>query len=457
MTARHLSPGVLLLTLLAGCLSSGDPESRTDYVAALATRQAEDAAALIPESGVLTLEHCIDLALERNLVLRATELERQLAEIDSDAAFASFLPRIELGALRTMMSKPPVMSFGDQSAQTSDQRVTELTLTAYQPLFTPQAWLLHSAVKKGEDVAELSLARARQRVVLQVTALYYSCLGLEAAQEGLTAEERHAEALLLEVEARHTEGLVSRAIREDAETFLLAKRNDREANHRALLRENAGLLAFLDLPPLTPLTLAPPPPPLSRPDAPLEELVTDALLLRPELDLADRVVDIRRDEVRMAVAAFLPDLFVSGGYSHTSDSFLLYPNFWFLGFSGALTLFDGLRNLAEHDTAEVRVERAILEREEQALVVILEVLEARRIAEDASAGRRLAKQNREAVEARLAEVEALWNEGMAEESDRLRALAERAQARAVERVSEYQERVALATLDDVAGYGRSER
>jgi outer membrane protein TolC len=454
--ARHLLPGVLPLTLLAGCLSSGDPESRPDHVAALAARQAEDAAALLPADGALSLDDCIHLALERNLILRSTELERQLAEIDTDIAFANFLPRIEANFNRNMMSEPPVIDFGGQQAQISDQRVTDLTFTAYQPLFTPQAWLLHSAVKKGEDVAELALARTRQLVVLQVTALYHSCLELAAAQGGLVAEVQHAEVLRREIEARAAEGLVNRAVREEAELFVMAKWNDLEANHRALIREKAGLLASMDLPPLTPFRLAPPPPPVSRPEIPLEDLVTDALLRRPELHLSDRVIDIRRDEVRMAVAAFLPDLFAYGGYSTTTDSFLVFPNFWLLGFTGALTLFDGLRNIGEHDAAELRVEQALLEREEQALAVILEVLEARRIAEDARSSRRLAEQNRAAVEARLVEVEALWGEGMAEESDRLQALADRARALAMERVTEYRERVALATLDDVTGYGRSD-
>ena len=153
----------------------------------------------------------------------------------------------------------------------------------------------------------------------------------------------------------------------------------------------------------------------------------------------------------MAIAAFLPKLFAYGGYSSTTNSFLLYQNFWFYGLQGAITLFDGLSNLGKLNAAEVRELEALLERQEAAMAVILEVIEARRIVLDAAQARRLATKTLKAAQARLDETEALWAEGLADESDRLAAIARRNRARSTERVTALQEGIAIATLLDVAG------
>ncbi len=453
----HASTGIVLLTaLVTGCSSLGDAESRKDHVADHRRQQAEAAELLIPENGVLELHECIRLALDRNLAIRASELEKQLAEIDSDIAFSGFLPRIGAEYQRQNLTDPPVVLFENAAAQIADQRVTDFTINAYQPIFTPQAWILYSARKKGEDISELVLMRTRQLIVLEVTARYYTCLSIRAEEEGLATDLKLAEQICLEIRERHAEGLVSAAGREEAEAFVLARRLGIDQNRRALEREKAGLLRTMDLPPLAHLELVAPPPLVSPTERALEDLITDALLTRPELHLSDRVIDIRRDEVRMAIAAFLPDLFAYGGYSSTTNSFLLYQNFWLYGLQGAITLFDGLRNIGKLNAAEVREMEALLERQEAAMAVILEVIEARRIALDAAAARRVATKILQAAQARLEETEALWSEGLAEESDRLAAIAGRNRARSSERVAALREGVAIATLLDVTGQSERE-
>ena len=88
--------------------------------------------------------------------------------------------------------------------------------------------------------------------------------------------------------------------------------------------------------------------------------------------------------------------------------------------------------------------------------MILEVIEARRIAEDAAASRLLAGKVLLAAEARLQETEALWSEGLAVDSDRLASIARRNRARSIERVTALRESVAIATLLDVTGQSWSE-
>jgi outer membrane protein TolC len=179
--------------------------------------------------------------------------------------------------------------------------------------------------------------------------------------------------------------------------------------------------------------------------------VTDALLARPELRAADRAVDLRRDEVRMAVAAFLPDVFATLAGVSSSDSYLVHPDVYSLGLMGVMTVFDGFRNVGEYRAAKVREEAELLDRERTALAVILEVVEAHRQAAEAAADRRLAEAALRAAERKLKETESRFREGMARESDRLAAIAARDRARAGHRVASFRERVARATLRDVTG------
>jgi outer membrane protein TolC len=443
-------PFTLFLALVLSACSVA-PEVREDAVEALAVRHRAAAEQFLSSKTPLTLADCIRIAEERNLDLRAAELEQQLAGIDTDIAFSSFLPKIEASWSRTNLTEAPLVTLGGPGVQTSDQRASELSIGLEQPIFVPQTWLIYSARQKGEEISALVRERTRQQIVLAVTARYYACLFAKEEIAALELEVLQAERLQADTVAREREGLVTGADVKEVELLLMAREEGMERGRRTLSREKSGLLRLLDLPPLEVVELSGEPDLLRQPEEDLAALVTQALLSRPELFVADRSIDIRREEVEMAIADFLPKLFGTGGYFDTTDSYLINPAFFSYGLAGVLTVFDGLANVRKLDAAEVREERELLERERTALAVILEVIDAHRGVEDAAAARRVLSKRLEVVTARAAEIEELWSEGLVLDSDRLEVLSVRDRARSEARSAAYREQVAIATLSDVTG------
>ncbi|MCJ8499775.1 TolC family protein [Desulfatitalea alkaliphila] len=437
------------LALLAGCATDFDG-LRREHVETFPGQLASRTAAELPDGLPVGLDDCIRIALANNLDAQAARIDRRLAMLDRKIAFSHFLPHIDLQVTHYASDRQQALGVGGQYTPMSDQAVTSAVLGAQQAIFAPQAWFLYSAYLKGEAISGLVAERTRDLIRLQVTILYFAALSRDQSRTAIEAALQQAQGLLGQTAALAREGLATPGRVARARTLVqaqqtrLAENVRNRAETRAVLLEVMGLspLAQIELKPETPITLA---------EAPLVDQILDALLLRPEMHIADRTIAIRKDEVRTAIARFLP---LVGGFaelSHSSDSFLRYSELWTFGVTGVLSVFDGFANLHAYRAAKERREQAFLAREQACLQIMLEVIQARSRHDQALDNRQLARQELAAATLVLSETEALWREGLLTPAERLDAVAHHAVAASNALVSDFQVQVTAATLRDVMG------
>lgn len=440
------------LVFTAGCTHR---ISRVEHADSFPDRLAEKTVRILPETPV-TLNECIDIALANNLDLQALEIQKRLAALDRKSAFGNFLPYIGLRFSFSATDKPRLIRTGSSLAQMSDQEVANLTIELQQPIFLPQAWYLYDMRRKGEDISNLVLQRTRQQISLYVTTLYFACLSLEEVEGYLNTATTSAEVLLRETKAFEREGLVMPSQRQEVETLLLESRLSLKNIQRISKEYRANLLEVMGLSPFADIELKQEMPFSHAAQREFSEDILEALVNRLELHIDDRTLEIRKQEIRNSIAAFLPQLFGIGSFSHSSDSYLRYSNMWSYGVSAILTVFDGFQNLFGYRAAREREKAAFIQREQTCMMIMLEVLNARNRAEQASDQLQVATMNAATAEESFRETQAKWNEGLLQLSEILDAVTKREQARFIVTVVKYQQQVALATLADVLGQTKKE-
>ncbi|MBN1626752.1 MAG: TolC family protein [Deltaproteobacteria bacterium] len=457
---RRMKPNLIglftavIITLSALSLSGCAP----DFVKMRDTHSQEFSSALlekseryIPSEGPLSLETCIDIALENNLDILLADINSRLARIDKNAAFGYFLPQIEVSVTRLDHDKQQMQMIGGGAPiAASDKQITQKVISGQMALFYPSTWFIYNSFKKGADIQSLLSERVRQAIRLQITALYLSCLSQEASEKAVEASVDQAEALFKEVEALFREGLVLKSDLENARTFLVSQENRLRDNARLKAETKAQLMEALGLSPLAGISLKGPPS-LTTVEEELSDQILTAMLNRLEMKIADRNVSIKKDAVRIAIADFLPMIGIFGDYTNSSNSFQFYENILSYGITGVLALFDGFRDVQDYRAAKQEHMKAMIEREQSCMKIMMEVIKARDFLEQTKDAGMLARMEMEASAANLKEVQALWREGMATSSEKLDAAGRYAAAEANVSLADYSYQVALATMNDVMG------
>jgi len=451
---RHTACLVVAVAQLSGCASiSWNPLARRSHAQAYQRALEEQTQAALPEGATLGLEDCVGLALQHNLRVRSAAIRARIAQLDRETAFANFLPAVELTHTAVGWDQQPEnVMFGMLSSPIHDQRMYDMAVEMQLPIFVPATWYLYAMRKRGEEIGQLVENYTRQMIVLQVTALYFHCLALDETAKSLESQIAAAQTLERELGMFRAEGLVSQWQAEQGAALALARTTMLEQTRRSRRQVGAQLMTVLGLSPLTEVTLQGDRP-IGVAERPLEEWVAQALLGNPRLHIADRQAAIQREQVNLALAEFLPKLAGFASFNHTSDSFVKYPDFWMYGLSGVMSIFNGFANVNEYRAAREREEDAFLQREEQCLTVMLEVIQAYYNVKNARSGVALSEKLFSVASGRATEVEAQWREGLVSPSDRLAVLADRDRAQ-MERINAaFQEQVAMASLLNVAGAG----
>jgi outer membrane protein TolC len=449
-------PGSLLvLALLIFSTGCSARVSRVEHAGSFQDQLSDKTIGILPDHP-LGLSDCIDISLTNNLSLQALEIQKRLATLDRKIAFGNFLPNIELQFSFSATDKPQLRETESGLFQLSDQEVARVAVEAQQPIFLPQAWFLYDVRQKGEDISNLVLQRTRQLISLQVTTLYFACLSLEEAEDYLEKATGTTEVLLKDIQAFEREGLVMPSERKQVETLLLQDRLSLE-NVRRISKEIRGdLLEAMGLSPFAEIELREETPFVHPETTSLSEDVLEALLNRLELHMDDRTLEIRKQEIRNAIASFLPQIVGLGSFSYSSDSFLKYSNVWSYGVSMVMSIFDGFQNVFGYRAAREREKEAFIKREQTCMMIMLEVLKARHRVEQVTGVLRVAEKNLETAEESHREARAQWNEGLISLSELLEVVTKRDQARFLLSTARFQHQVALATLSDVLGRTKKE-
>jgi len=139
----------------------------------------------------ITLEKAIAIALEQNPEFKTSNLGIQGAEHRRKAASADFLPKLGTSYNYTRLNEPPrfKMPAGELSTQdinvvAGTQNVYQWDLHLVQPLFTGgEIYNKYKLEKLGVDVAQLKNDTARNELIYNVKAAYFSILKTQKLRE----------------------------------------------------------------------------------------------------------------------------------------------------------------------------------------------------------------------------------------------------------------------------------
>ncbi len=380
--------------MVAAALTAAVPES-------LASQQAPTG---------LSLEEAVRRATQQSEEVRLARSQVALARAQVTGARAQALPQVSasLGYTKTLASAfdtggggfqlPDSLRFEPDPTAPLEQRVSYLEdrtplagLAGIGGLFSDLPFgqenaytaslsgsqLLYSGGRVGAAMniarnyrrsAELGLAEQLAEIELQVRTAYYQALFAgrmeEISGEALAQAERFLEQERLRLKAgRASELEVMRAE--------VSRDNLRPQQVEA---RNAAELAMLNLKRLVDL-------PLGEPVALTTELVAPtseelrAAELSPEVRVAQRAtlqaaqeqVEIRRQQVRVAQGAFLPNVALQMNYGRQlfpTDPFQFEGDWrtdWTVGLNVSVPLFTGLRRTAELEQAQVELEQSRLQ------------------------------------------------------------------------------------------------
>ncbi len=444
---------LMLPTVLwvSGCATGKWERIRAEQATAFQEEVNARTEAMLADGIALDLEGCVDAALRNNLTIKTAEIRQRIARLERKAAFANFLPQVQLDVKYvTWDRQPQSQMMGLLSVPMHDQDMLNAELSVQMPIFVPAAWYLYAMRRRGEEIGALVTEHTRRQIVLMTTALYFQCVALDAALPALESQVAAAETLEREVRLFFDEGLVTAWQAEQASALALLRRTELEKTRRARRQAGADLLAAMGLSPVAETVLIADTP-LEAPDEALEDLIFEALLRNPRLIIADRNVTIQKNRVRLAIAEFLPKLVGILNQSHTSNSFTRYPDATMLGVAGIMTVFKGLENVREYQIARQAREAAYVQREEACFAIMSGVLRAWLNLQNARDELALARKAHEVESARRVEIEAQWREGLVNASDRLEAAArcDIAQMRVTQ--TAFSEQVRIATLLELLG------
>lgn len=362
-------------------------------------------------SAPLTLKQCIRIAMEKSYTLRLAALQRRMSELDVAQSFSSFLPQISATVQWTTWSAQQTM----QRSPIADKSYRELTYGGTMPLFMPATWLLYANRRLGMEQSALTAHIARQSVEYNITLLFYQCLVCEDEIAALKSQVEATQSQYSRLRQMYEEAQIRHWELTSAETQLQTRRLALATRQRNFTLTRARLLQAMGLSPAAADQLR-----LERgsddaaPDAPEaeEKLILRALSTHPELSVADRQIVVAENDVRTAIANFLP---VASGFlngSWTSDTIADRTHNLYGGFSASMDLFKGFSKVVTYKSSKIAQRQAQLNRNSLFLSIMLEVISSRTALLDAVDAYELSRLNYSAMKERYEDYLKRYEEGL---------------------------------------------
>jgi outer membrane protein TolC len=382
-----------------------------------------------PPADALTLQGAIEIALDNNHRLAASEAGVRKAEARLGGAKSARLPRVDLHEIVSRTTNP-VMVFGnllrqeefgpenfDPARLNEPDALTNFAsrLTVEQPVWT------FGKIEGGVDAAESAAKaastgheRARQQVVHGVMEAYTGAVladrHLQVAREALGTAKAHVELVrdLYEGGMVVESDLLQAQVRESEVEEMVARAESARAT--AIAGLNLAMGVPLGQPVVLPETIDVEAAAAGRS---LDVLVSEALEQRPDLASAEAGTEAAKAMARSARAGFWPDVGVQGAYEANAESFFgTNGTNWSVIVAATIPLFDGFETRSKVRAARAEVDAAS---EQTALLRQQIELDVRRAYHDLRAATKRLAQARRAVdlaEASLRIVEDRYKEGL---------------------------------------------
>lgn len=290
-------------------------------------------AAIEPQARKLTLQECISIALKNATQVKKAENNLRLEGADLLKSYGSFLPKVSATAgyvprsvNRSYSSSISGSLYGDKVKTESES--VNLGVTASLNIFNGLSD--YAALRSAIDLkhaAGLSLQRARESIVFDITQHYYQAL-LDRELLGIARENLNSSSDLLTLTDRQYQiGLKSltdlyQQQAEVASNSLTAIKADNQAR-----KSVSELLRRLRIDPMTPIDIEPIDTSSSSPvrvSVDADSLTTLSMKRRADLEAGRLETDAARWQVRKAAGNRLPKLDLAFSASSDGTNFLKY-------------------------------------------------------------------------------------------------------------------------------------
>ena len=353
-------------------------------------------------NSALTLQQCIELAVEKNHFRTASRYSIEIAEAQHQQALSGYWPQIGVKANYSIMDQNPNFIFPsqnismpqgtalvmqvttpggpvqmplstlpvpEQNVKLMDRHNFTASLNATLPLYTGgQVGALVRQAEQGMKAAQEEARRTDLQVVYDTTSYYYGAvLARELVQIGRDALTR------MEVTLDLTENLYTKGSGKVKKTDYLRNKTVVEWLRTAVtsLEGNeqlakAALTNSMGLEWQNPVEPAPEPLPFMPSKAELRDMVSGAYQFNPDWARLEAGLEAASAKIDEAKSGHLPKVGLFGsltGIVNSYDQGIVTPdnkNSWMVGIGMELPLFNGLRT-----TGEVREARARLEKLKQ--------------------------------------------------------------------------------------------
>ena len=421
-----------------------------------------------PPPQTLALQQCIDLALKQNpAVLKAQQEIRRTHGLVVEAR-ADTIPHVTAFGTYAQIDPSAIDKFpfggggGTTTSQVFDNQKQPWVarVEATQLLYAGGRVTANMrAAKLSDQIATLGFQQTVADTILSVRTAFYQIL-LNKAQ--VTVREQSVTLLEQQLEdARHRfdAGAVPRfnVLRAEVELANAKPPLIRAQNDLRLAREALVKLLAIDSPKnqdFTPIAfegeLA-----YEHREWNLNRALTDALVRRPELQQAEKQVSVATENIKVARAGYLPELFVFGNYaifdSTFSDDIGETVDGWTVGARATWPLFDGLATKGKVSQARAQREQADLDFADARRAIELEVRQAYSDYLQSVELLEAQKKTVEQAEESLRLAEARFRAGTGTQLDVLSAQTALTDARSNEIQALYDYNVAVATLERATG------
>lgn len=336
-----------------------------------------------PETLVLDLARCVDLAIAQNAQVLVADTEVALRESQTGQAQARRRPEVKaqwaytyVDGLDQEIGRPVVQRLIGVDGYAPDKGTITTGLTVTQILYA--GGQIDAAIKASQFLAASESWRAeavRAEIAYQARTAYHDALLAHAivhvATEALTVFERH----LADTEALESEGVVTPFEVRRAQTEVGARRADLASAEAAAQLADLNIRRLLALPDKQPLEYERDLP-HAVPDQDGAALKAAALAQRPELRALSNALAAGHQQARAVKGKYLPQAAASLSWINVENGGQVLPDGWQINVGAQWDLYLGGQRKHEQGEVRARISGLKLQHADLERLVALDVEQA---------------------------------------------------------------------------------
>ncbi|TGD83130.1 TolC family protein [Hymenobacter wooponensis] len=326
-----------------------------------------------PPNGQLTLEQCLNFALQNQPALRQARIDEETNEANIRIGLAGWLPQINLNATGQHYFQLPYTVFPNADGvnvprQIGLKNTSTLGLAGTQALYNNDVLLALRSARPSRQFYQQNTVGVRIDVVSDVSKAFYDVLLSQRQLDVLNEDIVRLQRSLQDAKARYDAGIVDKTDYKQAEILLNNSVAARKQAIEAIKAKSAYLKELMGVPGAQPLALQYDTLKLMR-EAILDTTVTLEPTNRIELQQLQTQKILQEAQINYYRYGFLPSLSAFGNYNavfqnnNFSDLYSQrFPNSY-AGLQLSLPIFQGtrrLQNLRRVRLADQRIDQDIV-------------------------------------------------------------------------------------------------